>query len=67
MIQDASYNEIHGIDVNTYNNLELYSKYDELIVINTINDPFNNHFYYELDQMEIELGNIFLFEKSLDT
>jgi hypothetical protein len=62
MIQDATYNEILKLDieVNTDNNLKLYSNYDELIFINTINDPFNNHFYYELDQIEIELGNIIL-------
>ena len=62
MIQDASTNEIVklNMDENEKNNLKKYSDFNELISINISNDPFINKFNYELDQIEIELGNIIL-------
>ena len=62
MIQDASFNEIVKLNIseNEKNNLKLYSDLDELIMVNTSNDPFNNKFNFELDQIEIELGNVIL-------
>ena len=62
MIQDASFNEIIKLKINENekNNLKLYSDLDELIIVNTSYEPFNNKFNYELDQIEIELGNIIL-------
>ena len=62
MIQDANNNEILKLDIegNINNNLKLYTNFDELIFINTIFDPHINNINYELDQIEIELGNIIL-------
>ena len=62
MIQDASVNEIVKLQIgeNEKNNLKLYSDLDELIFVNTSNNPFSNKFNYELNQIEIELGNIIL-------
>ena len=62
MIQDANINEIVKLNINENekNNLKLYSDIDEIIIVNTSNDPFTNKFNYELDQIEIELGNIIL-------
>ena len=60
MIQDASINEIVKLNFERNNNLKRYLNIDELIFINTTNNPFTNKFNYELDQIEIELGNIIL-------
>ena len=60
MVQDAGVNEILKLNFEANNNLKLYSNLDELIVINTTNDITTNKFNYELDQIEIELGNIIL-------
>ena len=62
MIQDATINEIVKLNIseNEKNNLKLYSDLDEIIIVNTSNDPFNNKYNYELDQIEIEIGNIIL-------
>ena len=62
MIQDANINEIVKIDFKQHNNnnLKLYSSIDELIFINTSKIPNINNFNYELEQIEIELGNIIL-------
>ena len=62
MIQDASINEIvkFNFEENNKNNLKLYSNLDELININTTNDISINKYNFELDQIEIELGNIIL-------
>ena len=62
MIQDATDKEIIKFDFedNNNNNIKLYSSIDELIFINTINNSHINKFEYELDQIEIELGNIIL-------
>ena len=60
MVQDASINEIVKLDFEINNNLKLYSNFDELIFINSTNDPYINKFDFELDQIEIELGNIIL-------
>ena len=62
MVQDANFNEIVRLDFkeNNQNNIKLYSSLDELIFLNTINDTTINQFNYELDQIEIELGNIIL-------
>ena len=62
MIQDANINEIVKLDFKQHNNnnLKLYSGIDELIFINTSKMPNINNFNYELDQIEIELGNIIL-------
>ena len=61
MIQDSGVNEIVKLDFEeNNNNIKLYSNVDELIFINTTNNPFINKFNYELDQIEVELGNIIL-------
>ena len=62
MVQDASLNEIIKLNPgeNEKNNLKLYTSLDELIMINTSNDPFAGKYNYELDQLEIELGKIIL-------
>ena len=62
MIQDATMNEIVKLNFNENekNNLKLYSDLDEIIIVNTSNDPLTNKFNYELNQIEIELGNIIL-------
>ena len=62
MVQDVSINEIVKLEINENekNNLKSYSNIDEIILVNTSNDPFTNKFNYELDQIEIELGNIIL-------
>ena len=62
MVQDVSINEIVKIDFeeNNQNNLKLYSSLNELIFLNTINDTSINKFNYELDEIEIELGNLIL-------
>ena len=62
MVQDATDKEIIKFDFedNNNNNIKLYSSIDELIFINTINNSHINQFEYELDQIEIELGNIIL-------
>ena len=61
MVQDAGINEILKLNFEeNNNNIKLYSSLDELIFINTTNDISTNKFNYELDQIEIELGNIFL-------
>ena len=64
MIQDATFNEIIKINpfenINNKNNNKSYSSLDELIFVNTSNDPYNNVFNYELDQIEAELGNLIL-------
>ena len=62
MIQDANINEIVKLDFEQHNNnnLKLYSGIDELIFINTSKMPNINNFNYELEQIEIELGNIIL-------
>ena len=61
MIQDAGIKEIVKLDFegNNQNNLKLFTNIDELIFINTSNDTINK-FNYELEQIEIELGNIIL-------
>ena len=62
MVQDATKNEIVKLKIseNEKNNIKLYSNLDEIIFVNTSNDPFINKFNYELDQIEIELGNLIL-------
>ena len=62
MVQDSTINEIVklNIDENEKNNIKLYSDLDEIIFVNTSNNPFTNKFNYELDQIELELGNIIL-------
>ena len=62
MVQDATVNEIVKLKIreNEKNNLKLYSDLDEIIFVNTSNDPLSNKFNYELNQIEIELGNIIL-------
>ena len=62
MVQDSTINEIVKLDIdkNEKNNLKLYSDLNEIIFVNTSNNPFTNKFNYELDQIELELGNIIL-------
>ena len=62
MVQDVSSNEIVKFEIidNEKNNNKLYSCLDEIIFVNISNEPFANKFNYELDQIEIELGNLFL-------
>ena len=62
MVQDSTINEIVKLDIdkNEKNNLKLYSDLNEIIFVNTSNDVFTNKFNYELDQIELELGNIIL-------
>ena len=61
MVQDAGFNEIIKLDFEgNNNNLKLFSNLDELIFINTTKEINNNKFNYELDEIEIELGNIIL-------
>ena len=61
-IQDATEKEIIKLNVNENekNNIKQYTDLDEIIIINISNDPLNNKFNYELDQLEIELGNLIL-------
>ena len=62
MVQDSTINEIVKLDIdkNEKNNLKLYSDLNEIIFVNTSNNVFTNKFNYELDQIELELGNIIL-------
>ena len=62
MIQNASINEIIKLfpEDNEKNNLREYKDIDELIFVNTSNDPYINKFNYEFDLIEVELGNLIL-------
>ena len=61
MVQDSGDNEIIKLDFEgNNNNLKLYTNIDELIFINTTKDISSKKFNYEMDEIEIELGNIIL-------
>ena len=62
MVQDATFNEIVKLNIseNEKNNTKLYSDFEEIFFVNLSNDPLINKFNYELNQIEIELGNLIL-------
>ena len=59
MAQDVTFNEIVKLKIKK-NNSKLYSDLEEIFFVNISNDPLINKFNYELNQIEIELGNLIL-------